>query len=244
VVKTLISNDEPVETMGKYAAPRAWRGQALLVLSSNKLIQMPSDDGGLSSRLSFVKMPFTWVKEAHTPTERTVDPEVKLKKVPLMVDEFVFWSVHLNNGLLQQPPKDRVLRPRPFKVEDDTAALFGGKDDEDARRTALHKFIETRCKQAGDETTTTRGLQPTLASAFEVAAAKHMLDSCSNAYQLPKNMAEYLGQELVFVTSDRKKPHKVGDKVIRSFYKVKNVPGKPFATALYVIPTTEGLAAA
>ena len=58
VIKTLCSNDEPLETMGKYAAPRMWRGQALVVLSSNKMISMPEDDGGTSSRCSFVKMPF------------------------------------------------------------------------------------------------------------------------------------------------------------------------------------------
>ena len=44
--KTLMGLDDPVETMQKYKAPLEWRGQALLILSTNVLPMMPDDDGG------------------------------------------------------------------------------------------------------------------------------------------------------------------------------------------------------
>ena len=98
-----------------------------------------------------------------------IDPTVKTEKVPKMVDEFIFWSTHLNYGLWNQKSRDRVLQPRPVKINEDTAKLFGGNDDGSACRECLKQFIESRCDQAGAETTTIAGIQPSNAVVFEEA---------------------------------------------------------------------------
>ena len=233
VVKALISNDEPLETMGKYVSPRAWKGQALLVLSSNTMIDMPKEDGGLQSRLSLVKMPFTWVKDVLTPTDRLIDPTVKVEGVPKMVDEFVFWATLLNYGISQNPPKDRLLRPRPVEVECQSQTLFASGDDSIARRASLAVFVEKFCTQADEATTTTKGVQPTAAKDLLEAAQAHMnLHAAKEGYVVPVEFGEFLQQELVLMQSTRQKPFKVADKTVRSFYKVKDVKGKPFVTAL------------
>ena len=70
-IKTLIGLDDPVETMQKYKAPLEWRGQALLILSTNTLPQMPNDDGGLMSRISLVRFPFEFIPKPRTEEGRS-----------------------------------------------------------------------------------------------------------------------------------------------------------------------------
>ena len=124
VIKTLISFDDPIETMQKYKAPIEWRGQALLVISSNVLPTFPSDDGGLSSRVSMVRFPFTFVQKPSadddddednakmcdeesvgefppTPGERWQDPDVKLMLMKDLVPEFWCWATFFNEMLIR-----------------------------------------------------------------------------------------------------------------------------------------------
>ena len=238
VIKALCSNDEPLETMGKYVAPRMWKGQALVILSSNCMIGMPQGDGGTSSRLALVRMPFTFVKgEPQGATERTIDPEIKAIKVPLMVPEFVFWAFHLNHGLWKQKITDRVLQPRPAKIASDTAQLFG-EDDPQARREALKTFLADKCDSAGPDTTSTTGLQPSSMKEFEDAVYTYLraIVLAGAPFTMPEDIQEFLRQELVLVMMDGRKTVKVGGKCLRSFYKAKDIRGKPFETALRVKP--------
>ena len=171
-IKTLIGLDDPIETMAKSKAPVEWRGQALLIVSSNVLPTFPADDGGLSTRISLLRFPFSFVPrpegdQTDRPTEpglRWQDPSVKLSLMGTLVPEFFFWGRLLNQQLATQLQTGRMLMPRPAKVDAETAELFKSGalvspagEDESTLLSMLREFDMLHMVEVPADTNSQRG---------------------------------------------------------------------------------------
>jgi len=186
VIKTLIGLDDPIETMQKYKAPVEWRGQALLIISSNILPCFPAGDGGLASRISLLRFPFTFIakpaeedgdesvgEHPEDPGARWQDPAIKLRGMEALVPEFFCWALHFNEMLLAQTLTGRVMTPRPPKIEAETAELFrvgalagAGEQDSDLLRL-LRDFEQLHLTEVPRDTNTRLGATPATCGQIE-----------------------------------------------------------------------------
>ena len=244
-VKTLIGLDDPIETMAKYKAPVEWRGQALLIISSNVLIHFPTDDGGLSSRMSLVRFPFTLMPrpsngdEALEPGVRWQDPSVKLSLMEALVPEYFCWAQHFNKQLREQKQTGRLMTPRPPKIEAETDELFrkgslmaAAGEEEAGLQQHLRSFEGLHLTEVPEDTNSQRGGTPATCGQVELKFAEYLRDRGVSAQMGDiKNLMRRI--YLVALPSKPAVAFKVNRTSIRSFYrKVDHGLKKPFNTAL------------
>ena len=226
IMKQLIGLDDPMETMGKYKAPQEWDGQALVILSSNVLPVMPKEDGGLRSRVALVRMPFTFCAEPKGPYERQLDASIKIERIPNLKHELIFWAKCFNYELNRTRPDSRILQPRPVKVQMDTDELFVS-DDVETAPDHIKTFL-AECTLVPAYAAAKDAKVPSSTAEVERAFKLH----CGHVVQNP---VELLRHSVLYVTPvDKKKLFHVGGTSVRSYYKVKDVPKKPFETGIIV----------
>ena len=236
VVKQLIGLDEPLETMAKYKSPLEWRGQALLVISSNTLPKFPADDGGLRSRISLLRFPFTFLpkpkdtadedlpEHPDEPGTRWQDPSVKLQLMKDLIPEFFCWAREFNQGLTRQDISGRLMTPRPAKIEAETAELFraqspGAQADEETTLVEhLRNFEMLKLTEVPENTNSQTGATPATCSQLEGAFAKFLEEK-----HVPKGMEAIKGLlrrvYVMMVPVPPAESFKVNKTSIRSFYK-------------------------
>lgn len=122
LAKSLASGDEPLSAMAKYKDPMSYKPQCLLVFCTNCNPEVPGNDGGFKSRVSYVTMPFEWVAQPTEPGQRRIDVSIKERVVKTLQPEFFFWARLLAPGLLN--PKGRLITPQPIKVLEDKEVQF------------------------------------------------------------------------------------------------------------------------
>lgn len=253
VIKQLIGLDEPIETMAKYKSPLEWRGQALLVLSSNTLPKFPHDDGGLASRFSLVRFPFTFVpKPADVddvdvplyppePGSRWQDPSIKLQLMATLIPEFFFWAGHFNHALNGQTVTGRVMTPRPAKIEAETVELFRATETGDAAGSAevpliehLKHFEMLHLQEVPDNTNSQKGATPATCGQLETAFVKYLLEQGVSSIKADAVKGLLRRVYIMAVPLPPSKIFKVNGTSIRSFYKKANAGTKAgtFKTAL------------
>jgi hypothetical protein len=154
LVKQLaVGGDNPVTAMAKYRDPSLFSPQLLLAFFAQDPPVLPKRDGGLRSRLSYLFMPFVFVKNPRPGTnERKLDTEVK-ERIGELVPELLFWIPLLTQGLVETVKKSRVIVPRPPKVVDDTDAQYlGGALVKPPMEVALEYADEFLCEWTLDRT--------------------------------------------------------------------------------------------
>jgi len=248
IIKTLIGLDDPIETMAKYKAPVEWRGQALLIISSNMLPSFPSDDGGLSTRLSLLRFPFTFVQrptgdmnddmnddddidipaQPEEPGARWQDPEIKLKGMGALVPEFFCWAIGFNALLVKQEKTGRVLLPRPAKIEVETCELFqtgGGVDAGDSESAAdcdlahlLRDFDQMHLTEVPVDTNSTKGATPSTCNQVEVKVLEYIH---ARGFTAVKKEAVVALMRRVYIMTlpVTQKTFRVNKTTVRSFYR-------------------------
>ncbi len=119
-----VGGDNPVTAMGKYRDPTLFNPQMLLAFFAQDPPVFPKRDGGLRSRLSYLFMPFVFVKNPRPDTnERKLDTSIK-ENIGDIVCELVYWIPLLTKGLAKMVKHSRVILPRPHKVVEDTDAQY------------------------------------------------------------------------------------------------------------------------
>ena len=231
-IKTLIGLDDPIETMAKYKAPVEWRGQALLIVSSNVLPTFPADDGGLSTRISLLRFPFSFVPrpegdQTDRPTEpglRWQDPSVKLSLMGTLVPEFFFWCRLLNQQLAAQRQTGRVLMPRPAKVDAETAELFKSGalvspagEDESTLLSMLREFDMLHMVEVPADTNSQRGGTP--ATCGQVELAFYDFVRAKGVEATKDATTAFVRRVFVMTVAESKKTFKVNGTSTRSFYR-------------------------
>eukprot|EP00969_Alexandrium_andersonii_P352313 15437389-Alexandrium_andersonii.AAC.1 len=119
-----VGGDNPVTAMGKYRDPTLFNPQMLLAFFAQEPPCFPRRDGGLRSRLSYLFMPFIFVKNPKPNTnERKLDTTIK-ENIGDIVCELIYWIPLLTQGLAKMVQRSRVIVPRPPKVMEDTEAQY------------------------------------------------------------------------------------------------------------------------
>jgi hypothetical protein len=119
-----VGGDNPVTAMGKYKDPSLFNPQMLLSFFAQDPPVFPNKDGGLRSRLSYLLMPFVFVKNPQPDTnERKLDTSIK-ENIGDLVPELLVWIPLLTQGLIKMLRLSRVIVPRPPKVVEDTDAQY------------------------------------------------------------------------------------------------------------------------
>jgi hypothetical protein len=243
IIKTLIGLDDPIETMAKYKAPVEWRGQALLIISSNMLPSFPSDDGGLSTRLSLLRFPFTFVPrptggegdddeipaQPEEPGSRWQDPDVKLKGMGALVPEFFCWALGFNDLLVKQEKTGRVLLPRPAKIEVETCELFQrgqmndatvdaeGAADHDLARL-LRDFDQLHLTEVPVDTNSVKGATPATCGQVENKVLEYIHERGLVAVKKEAVVA-LLRRVYIMTLPQVQKTFRVNKTTVRSFYR-------------------------
>ena len=130
LIKRLASVDDPITATGKYRDPGVFEPQMLLSFFANKAPVFPKDDGGVSSRLSYLFMPFTFVPNPDplNPMQKPMDKTIKTNaKAGNYNAEALWWMPKLTPWLMDNK-SSRQIMPRPTKVCEDSASHFTNTD--------------------------------------------------------------------------------------------------------------------
>lgn len=252
VIKQLIGLDEPIETMAKYKSPLEWRGQALLVISSNTLPKFPAGDGGLSSRISLVRFPFTFVpkpkdvaeedlpEHPEEPGTRWQDPSIKLQHMKNLIPEFFHWAREFNQALTKQDIGGRLMTPRPAKIEAETAELFNAgamalrvEDTETTMVERLRNFEALHLTEVPENTNSQGGATPATCTQLESAFAEYLREKgLATGMEAVRGLLRRVYS--MMVPEPPSKAFKVNKTSVRSFYRKTDAGTKKgtFKTAL------------